>query len=55
MAKGCATIGVATGQFKVHDKAEVFDVYKASKIHVMYEEFYAVTMIDIEIESHYIV
>jgi len=49
-------IDVAAGQptMRAHDKVEVFDVYKALKFPVVYEELLAITMIDLATEAHYI-
>lgn len=38
---------------RAHGKVEVFDVYKALKMAVVYEEF-SITMIDLEVEARYI-
>lgn len=45
-------IDVAARQLNMwaHDKVEVFDVYKAMKLPVVYEELSAITVIDLEFE-----
>lgn len=50
-----AMIDGAAGKLtmRAHGKVEVFDVYKALKMAVVYEEF-SITMIDIEVEARYI-
>ncbi|KAK4721515.1 hypothetical protein R3W88_011748 [Solanum pinnatisectum] len=56
LAIGCAIIDVAAGQLnmRAHDKVEVFDVYKALKLPAVYEELFAITVIDLEAEARYI-
>ncbi|XP_049364579.1 uncharacterized protein LOC125829397 [Solanum verrucosum] len=51
-----AMIDVADGQLtmRAHDKVEVFDVYKALKLPVVYEELSAIIMIDLKAEARYI-
>ena len=43
-------IDVATGKLTMrgHDKVEVFDWYKASKMPAVYEELSSITVIDLE-------
>lgn len=38
-----------------HDKVEIFDIYKSLKMQPVYEELSAITMIDLEEETRYIV
>ncbi|XP_049387509.1 uncharacterized protein LOC125851820 [Solanum stenotomum] len=56
LATGRAMIDVAAGQLtmQAHDMVEVFDVYKALKLPVVYEELAAITEIDLEAEARYI-
>ncbi|XP_015167016.1 uncharacterized protein [Solanum tuberosum] len=56
LATGRAMIDVTVGQLtmRAHDKVEVFDVYKALKFPVVYEELSAITVIDLEAEAKYI-
>ncbi|XP_049360466.1 uncharacterized protein LOC125825176 [Solanum verrucosum] len=50
LATGRAMIDVAVGQLtmRAHDKVEVFDVYTALKLSVVYEELSVITVIDLE-------
>ncbi|XP_055821975.1 uncharacterized protein LOC129890445 [Solanum dulcamara] len=53
LATGGALIDVAAGRLtmRAHDKVEVFDVYHALKLPIIYEELSAVTIIDEEISA----
>ncbi|XP_015162851.1 uncharacterized protein [Solanum tuberosum] len=56
LATGWAMIDVAAAQLTMrsHDKVEVFDVYKALKLPVVYEELSSITAIHLEAEARYI-
>ncbi|KAK4740166.1 hypothetical protein R3W88_003863 [Solanum pinnatisectum] len=57
LAMGRALIDVAAGQLtmRAHDKVEVFNVYRALKLSSIYEELYAITVIDHILESQVVV
>lgn len=52
----CAMIDVAAGQLTIqaHNKVEVFDINKALKLSFVYEELYAIKIIDLESKAKYI-
>ncbi|XP_015158219.1 uncharacterized protein [Solanum tuberosum] len=56
LATGRAMIDVAARQLtmRAHDKVEVFDMYKALNLPVVYEELSAIIVIDLEAEARYI-
>lgn len=57
LATGKALIDVAASQLtmRVHDKVEVFDVYRALKLPSIYEELSAITVVDRIVESQLVV
>ncbi|XP_015164961.1 uncharacterized protein [Solanum tuberosum] len=56
LATGRVMIDEAAGKLtmRAHDKVEVFDVYKALKLPVVYEELSSIIVIDLEAEAKYI-
>ncbi|XP_049388027.1 uncharacterized protein LOC125852317 [Solanum stenotomum] len=57
LATGKALIDVAAGQLtmKAHNKVEVFDVYRTLKLPSIYEELFAITVVDRLVDAYSVV